>query len=562
MHINKLIYLLLAASWSINIYAAQATHKTANFWDNATVYFMLTDRFNNGDQSNDLSYNRTAKPAVLRGFEGGDIKGIIKKIEEGYFTKLGVDAIWMTPLIEQVHGYDESAGLTYSYHGYWPKDWTAIDANYGSEADLKQMIKVAHKYNIKVLMDVIINHTGPETKSDWAWPSDWIRTSPICQWNNYQQNTQCALATSLTDIKTESEANVELPQQLLSKWKKEGRLEQELAELELFFKRTEYPRAPKYYLVKWLTDWVKEYGVDGFRVDTAKHVEADIWTVLKKESKFSFNAWKKNNPEQVKDDIPFYMVGEVFNWGLNDYKNTVKNGRGYDYGDKQVDFFDYGFDALINMGFVAHASQSAETIFSSYSKSLNKGALKGKGILNYIGSHDDPDSYDIKREKTFDTAFKLMLAPGGVQIYYGDELARPMIAENAYGDANMRTFMNWQDIEKPDTQAILAHWQKLGQFRKQQNAVGSGKHMQLNQSPYIFKRELNNEEPVLVAKDLPKGNKNISVYELFDDGEVLFDYYSNQTVTVKNGKIAINSDFTYLLIGKANSSANNVNIGK
>jgi len=547
MRFKNIIFLLIAATFSQSLYAEQST---PDFWKNATVYFMLTDRFNNGDPSNDQSYNRTKNAATLRGFEGGDIKGIINKIEEGYFTRLGVDAIWMTPLIEQVHGYDDSSGLTYSYHGYWPKDWTTVDSNFGTEADLQKMISVAHKHNIKVLMDVIINHTGPKTTEDWAWPNDWIRTTPLCKWNNYQQNTQCALATSLTDIKTESNADVNLPPQLLKKWQDEGRLQQEMSELDRFFSRTGYPRAPKYYIVKWLTDWVKDYGVDGFRVDTAKHVEAGIWTVLKKESEHAFSTWKKNSPEQVMDDLPFYMVGEVFNWGLNGYKNTAKDGRSYDYGDKQVDFFDYGFDALINMGFVAHAAQNPEKIFSSYSQQLNSGVLDDVGVLNYIGSHDDPDSYDIKREKTFETAFKLMLAPGAVQIYYGDELARPMQAKDAFGDASMRTFMNWQDLTQPATLEILAHWQKLGQFRQAHDSVGSGKHEILNQTPYIFKRELGTQDKVLVAKGLSKGIKKIPVYQAFNNGDLLFDYYSNQEVVVMDGQVSLSSEFTYLLLGK------------
>jgi len=550
MRNTQFMFLLVITMSSFSLFAEIPI---STFWKNATVYFMLTDRFYNGEPANDHSYHRTATPALLRGFAGGDIKGITEKIEEGYFNRLGVNVIWMTPLIEQVHGYDKSAGLTYSYHGYWPKDWTTVDANYGSEADLQQMIATAHQHNIKVLLDVIINHTGPATKSDWAWPSSWIRTSPLCNWKNYQQNTTCALATSLTDVKTEIESNVELPPQLLSKWKNEGRLAQELKELDSFFSRTGYPRAPKYYLIKWLTDWVKEYGVDGFRVDTAKHVEADVWATLKTESEFAFKTWKSNHPEQVKGDLPFYMVGEVFNWGVNGFKNTVKNGRAYDYGDKQVDFFNNGFDALINMGFVAHAAQSAEQIFSTYSQILNDGELKGKGILSYIGSHDDQNSYDRKREHIFEDAFKLMLAPGAVQIYYGDELARPMYVKGAYGDAHMRTFMNWQDLQKTTTQKVLAHWQKLGKFRRDHDAVGSGKHQQLSKSPYIFKRILGKQDRVLVAKDLPKGKKTIAVYSVFEEGEVLHDYYSDQQVVVKTGKITFNSAFSYLLIGKVKS---------
>lgn len=544
---SSFLLFICLSLWNVTTWASEPVPE---FWKNATVYFMLTDRFNNGDSTNDASYQRTEKAATLRGFEGGDIRGIIEKIESGYFTDLGVDALWMTPLVEQIHGYDTSAGLTYAYHGYWPKDWTTVDANYGTEADLQEMIATAHKHGIKILLDVILNHTGPETAADWAWPSDWVRTQPICDWSSFAQNSRCALATSLTDIKTENEQAVNLPPQLLQKWQAEGRKEQELAELDAFFKRTGYPRAPKYYLVKWLTDWVKDYGVDGFRVDTVKHVEADIWQALKKESELSFNSWKISNPELVMDDLPFYMVGEVFSWGVNGFANTVKDTVLYDYGDKQVNFFDYGFDALINMGFVIHAKQSSEDIFSEYSKRLSSGELTGKGILSYIGSHDDEHSFDRKREQTYDTAFKLMLAPGGVQIYYGDELARPMFASNdTFGDANLRTFMNWQDLKKPKTRELLAHWQKLGQFRKHNDAVGSGIHQKLSDSPYVFKRTLG-EEVVIVAKDLPKGAKTLATGNNFANGTKLYDYYSQQTVVVKNGKISFSSEFNYALVGR------------
>ena len=544
---NKLTFLLILLFLpSTNLHASEVT---SEFWKSATVYFMLTDRFNNGDRSNDAAYNRNKAPALLRGFEGGDIQGVIDKIEDGYFTRLGVDAIWMTPVIEQIHGYDESAGLTYAYHGYWPKDWTAVDANFGSEQDFARLVKTAHKHKIKVLVDVIINHTGPQTQEDWAWPEAWTRTRPICSWESYEQNTRCALATSLTDIKTESEAAVSLPPQLLEKWKREGRINQELGELDAFFERTGYPRAPKYYIVKWLTDWVRDYGVDGFRVDTVKHVEPQIWAVLKKESEQAFTQWKQNNPQDMHHDLPFYMVGEVMHWGMNGHRNTPDNTRLYNFGDKQVDYFDYGFDALINMGFVAHAGQNPEALFSSYAESLLRGPMKNKGILNYIGSHDDHDSYDRERKHNYETAFKLMMAPGAVQIYYGDEIARPMYAKDALGDAQMRTFMNWQDLSSPDTQALLSHWRKLGTFRQAHRAVGAGEHTMLSKTPYIFARTLNNKDRVLVATDLPKGEKTIPVFKGFENDVRLYDYYSQQYVTVNDDKVKLNSPFSYALLG-------------
>ena len=136
-------------------------------WRAANVYFLLTDRFNNGDPSNDLNFDRTNETAVLRGFEGGDIKGVTQKIEEGYFDELGIQAIWMTPIVEQVHdGTDEGTGYTYAYHGYWTKDWTALDPNFGTAEDLAELVKTAHEHGIRILLDAVINHTGPVTETD------------------------------------------------------------------------------------------------------------------------------------------------------------------------------------------------------------------------------------------------------------------------------------------------------------------------------------------------------------------------------------------------------------
>jgi alpha-amylase len=547
-HITNLLLIVVYLIAMVLGNNVNAQTPTSAFWRNATVYFMLTDRFKNGEPENDSRYDRTAKPALLRGFEGGDLQGIIDKIEEGYFTDLGVDAIWMTPVIEQIHGYDDSSGITYSYHGYWPKDWTAVDANFGSEAQLAQLIKTAHQHNIRVLIDVILNHTGPVTQADVSWPDDWVRTRPICNWSSYMQNTQCALATSLSDVKTESEEPVELPTFLLNKWQAEGRLEQELAELTQFFTRTGYPRAPKYFIVKWLTDWVREYGVDGFRVDTAKHVEAEIWGILKKESEIAFALYHANHPQQLTDYQPFYMVGEVMNWGMLGFKNAVESTLAYDYGDKKVNFFEFGFDGLINMGFVEHVQQDIETLYNGYSNYLNEGPMQGKGILNYIGSHDDQDSFDRARQHNYATAFKLMMAPGGVQIYYGDEIARPMLVEGSVGDTGMRANMNWDDLSLPKTQALLVHWQKLGKFRQQFPAVGAGVHEMLNASPYVFKRELSGAQTVVIAEGLASGNKLIKLNGVYAEGLVLKDYYSGLSAPVENNRVELNTPYAYVLL--------------
>ncbi|MGH7578985.1 MAG: alpha-amylase family glycosyl hydrolase, partial [Gemmatimonadales bacterium] len=86
----------------------------ALFWNSVTVYFLLIDRFQNGDSANDHALGRASDGAVLRDFQGGDLAGVLRKIEEGYFDSLGVSALWMTPFVEQIQGsVDEGTGKTY-----------------------------------------------------------------------------------------------------------------------------------------------------------------------------------------------------------------------------------------------------------------------------------------------------------------------------------------------------------------------------------------------------------------------------------------------------------------
>ena len=297
-------------------------------WDNATVYFALTDRFSNGDTSNDHSYGREldqngnvysnylTEPAT---FHGGDLKGLTKKVNEGYFTDLGVNAIWITAPYEQIHGWLGADGFRhYAYHGYYTLDYTNVDANMGTAEDLRTFIDTAHENGIRVIFDVVMNHAGYATLKDmndfnfgsltsnwkdyyysnssnahwskdylymnknstnWAnwWGNAWVRASQ--GFNGYTGSesgddlTMCL--AGLPDFKTETLNDPGIPKLLENKWKSEGRYNQEVAELNNFFSTSGLNRQVSNYQVKWLTDWVREYGVDGFRVDTAKHVQLD-----------------------------------------------------------------------------------------------------------------------------------------------------------------------------------------------------------------------------------------------------------------------------------------------
>jgi len=518
----------------------------AAFWNSATIYFLLTDRFLNGDPSNDTALGRKQDGAVLRSYMGGDLKGVLEKLEEGYFDSLGVTAIWTTPFLEQIHGsVDEGTGKTWAFHGYWTRDWTAVEPTLGTVEDLRAFVDAAHARGIRVIMDAIINHTGPVTPRDPQWPDDWVRTGPRCSWDSYEGTVPCTLVDNLPDVRTESDAPVALPSHLLEKWEREGRLERELAELDAFFARTGHPRAPRFYIIKWLTDWVRELGFDGYRVDTARNFDEDVALELRAEADRAFEDWKTNNPAKVIDDLPFYMFGEVYHY-------DIANGRDYDFGDVTVDYFDHGYDGLINFGLRNRDGRTLDQVFQQYSATLTSGEMQGLSVINYVDSHDDFTPWDPNREDPLGAGTRLLLAPGAAQIYYGDELARTLTVEGAEGDATYRSFMNWEDLGSGGAvPGTLDHWRKLAKFRAAHPAIGAGEHVRLSAEPWIFSRTLVRDgavDRVLIAIGLEPGEVRVPVYGVFPEGARLTDGYSGRSATVRDNAVSLTTESGIVLL--------------
>ena len=189
-------------------------------------------------------------------------------------------------------------------------------------------------------------------------------------------------------------------------------------------------------------------------------------------------------------------------------------------------------------------------IFHRYDAILHN-ELKGYGILNYMTSHDDGQPFDNERKMPYKTATMLLLTPGTSQVYYGDESARDLTIDDTVGDATLRSFMNWNDIKtKDETQKILHHWQKLGQFRANHMSVGAGKYQLISEDNGLVFSRIRKEDKIIAGINLSKGNKVLNVSSIFKNGDTVNDFYSNQLIEVKDGKVTLNSAFDIVLLEK------------
>jgi len=521
-----------------------------SFADNPIVYFVMTDRFANGDPSNDHSYGRqreAAPDADIATFHGGDLRGLAAKLASGWFDGLGVNALWITAPYEQIHGWvvgGDKAFKHYAYHGYYALDYTVLDGNMGTPDDLRALVDAAHGRGIRVVFDVVMNHPGYldiETArqlgikvlwpgadhatladyhqfidynnfgfADW-WGRAWVRAGLPGYLDGGRDDLTAQLAF-LPDFRTESKDPVHLPAFLA---RKPGTRAAELPGTTV-----------RGYLIAWLTDWVRRYGIDGFRCDTVKHVEPEAWAELKRAATAALAAWKAEHPRQKIDDAPFWMVGEY--WG---------------HGPARGPLHDAGFDAMINFELqhrvapaVAGDLAELDAVFSDYA-AMQHG--KPAQMLSYVSSHDT-ELFD--RTHLIEAGTALLLAPGGVQIFYGDETGRPPgLAPPSDPQQATRSDMNWDHVD----QAVLAHWRALGSFRARHVALARGVHARLAPAhPYVFSRVDAPDGPhgradrVVVALDVPAGAV-IPVAPVFAEGDALHDGYAGTAYVVHRGSITV-----------------------
>ena len=565
--------------------AQAATTGTVNAdvfsWDNASVYFLLTDRFKNGNTSNDHSYGRgldkngnVINVSDDRGmFHGGDFAGITQTIKDGYFNDLGVNAIWISAPYEQIHGYivgsdDKPSYAHYSYHGYYVLDYTDTDANFGTAAEFKELVDTAHEHGIRVIMDIVLNHAGYNSlydmnefgfgvlKDGWddyyfsmsnvnnkdyhsyidyegdatqwgKWWGSWVRAG-LPGYTEGGSNPYTSSLAGLPDFKTESTATVSIPTFLANKWKSEGRYDSELSELQGYLSSHGYQMTVTNCISYWLSTWVREYGVDGFRCDTAKHVELSSWKTLNTMCTDALKEWKTNHPDEKLDDLDFWMTGECWDHGVS-YDGYYTQG---------------GFDSMINFDTTGAGVLSLGTVAGKYEDYA--GAINTKddfNVLSYISSHDSV----LARGDQVYLGSAFLLLPGGIQIYYGDETNRPLVEGVDFdggGGAghSLRSDMNWDSMDEE----VLAHWQKVGTFRNNHIAVGAGTHTTVDSTSgvaFVRTYSKGNVKDRVAACIGASANSTVTidVSAAWNDGETVVNYYDLSSAVVKGGKVEFNS---------------------
>lgn len=451
-------------------------------WDESVIYFMVTDRFFDGNES-----NNTASGAKTYGkdnaglYHGGDFAGITQKLD--YLEDLGINTIWITPIVENIPGVTvtdtgkEDVPYNAAYHGYWASDFTKLNPTLGTEEEFQTLIDQAHNRGIRIMVDIVVNHAGYDT--DFG---DMIRSGDDIVSGSDQKDS----LSNLPDFRTEDPA-------------------------------------VSAQLVKWQTQWVKDFGIDYFRVDTVKHVENDTWAEL------------KNALTEVDSD--FKMIGEYAGGGYASNGNTLGTGEM----DSDLDF-DFNDQAT---NFVKGNISSVESFLTSRNSVLNNTYMTGQ----FLGSHDEDGfkkklldggmAEDAATAASMVAASLQITAKGQPVIYYGEEIGQTGL--NNYPYQTNRYDFDWSIVSNDNK--TYQHYKKMLSIRNAYTDVfarGDRKTiLASDENGYDIVSRSYKGTKLYVGLNIKDVAQTVEIPISENNGTVLKDLYSGKTYTVSNGKIKV-----------------------
>jgi glycosidase len=476
------------------------------------MYFLMVDRFKNGDPKNDAPLKDKDVDPKLN-FQGGDLQGIVQTIQSGYFKDLGINTLWISPITQNPYDawneYPAPHRKFSGYHGYWPLTLTSVDTRFGTPEVLKQLISEVHNSNMNIILDYVSNHVHQECKIYKDHP-DWA--------------TQLMLPNHKKNIRLWDE-------QRLTTW-----FDEFLPTLDL----------TKPEVCNMMSDsalfWIKNYEFDGFRHDATKHIPEVYWRTLTK---------KLKNQVIIPDNRSVYQIGETF--GSRDLINSYINPGEL---DAQFDFGLY-FDARNvfardNTSF-KDLNYSLQESFSYYGEHSLMGNITGNqdlsrfisfasGALSF-SENDQKAGWDrdieVKDTLGYNRLASLqafnMTIPGIPIIYYGDEFGMP-----GAGDPDNRRMMKFDNLT-PQEKRLKAIVEKLTHLRSSSMPLlyGDFKTIESGDKAFIYMRSYFDKVVfVIFNKDKSAKKIEINIPERFARIKLVNQFGSD--AKIDKGKITLN----------------------
>lgn len=461
-------------------------------WDEAVIYFAVTDRFFDGDAENNDAYGVGDYNIGEKGgssYHGGDFAGLNQKLD--YLKDLGVNTIWITPIVENItedQHDNKTDTATYGYHGYWASDFTKLNKHLGTEQQFKALLDAAHSKGMKIMVDVVLNHAGYGTEKYFnriLTDADGNSISMIRDSNNtISGDDKYDSLSDLPDFVTENKAVTD-------------------------------------QLVTWQTEWMSKYSIDYYRVDTVKHVETTTWEAFK-------NSLTKVNPD-------FKMIGEYSGAGYANNAGELGTG---------------SMDALLDFDFNDFAQKFVTGDISGVESSLQKrnGAINNTATMgSFLSSHDEDSlQYKLVNESKLseEEAYNLMkvaatlqiTAKGQPVIYYGEEIGQGG-ANNWPLQTNRRDF-DWTELEKQkaDSNSIYNHYKTMLAIRNAYTDVfarGNRSTVAVSDADgyEVISRSYGNNT-LYVGMNVKEAEKEVVIPVAESAGTVLKNLYDGKTYTV------------------------------
>ena len=461
-------------------------------WDEAVIYFAVTDRFFDGDASNNDAYGVGDYNTGEKGgssYHGGDFAGLNQKLD--YLKDLGVNTIWITPIVENItedQHDNKTDTATYGYHGYWASDFTKLNKHLGTEEQFKALLDAAHSKGMKIMVDVVLNHAGYGTEKYFnsiLTDADGNSISMIRDSNNtISGDDKYDSLSDLPDFVTENKAVTD-------------------------------------QLVAWQTEWMSKYSIDYYRVDTVKHVETTTWEAFK-------NSLTKVNPD-------FKMIGEYSGAGYANNAGELGTG---------------SMDALLDFDFNDFAQKFVTGDISGVESSLQKrnGAINNTATMgSFLSSHDEDSlQYKLINESKLsgEEAYNLMKVAATLQItakgqpvlYYGEEIGQGG-ANNWPYQTNRRDF-DWTELEKQkaDSNSIYNHYKTMLAIRNTYTDVfARGNRSTVAASDaegYEVISRSYGADTLYVGMNVKEAAKEVVIPVTAKAGTILTNLYDGKTYTV------------------------------